>query len=238
MACDVRPYIRLKKSLRTLYVALSLLAVFGLLLCMSSKKSSPRRMLKAAAKTTFDVFDPVYGIFPGQRQLSGQSPDNVLGLTRREVKLVDRVHDIEDENRRLKYHLSVSQNQLIGVLGEQQQQKNDFDEAKRKVEADDYDEGGGEEGHRQQEQAAPCGHGHPGHKVLSKCEVIHIAMVCAGYNTTRTVVTLIKSILFYRHHPVHFHFVTDLPSKKVMETLFETWKVCSYLYGLCTFGHC
>jgi len=182
-------------------------------------------MLKAAAKTTFDVFDPVYGIFPGQRQLSGQSPDNVLGLTRREVKLVDRVHDIEDENRRLKYHLSVSQNQLIGVLGEQQQQKNDFDEAKRKVEADDYDEGGGEEGHRQQQQAAPCGHGHPGHKVLAKCEVIHIAMVCAGYNTTRTVVTLIKSILFYRHHPVHFHFVTDLPSKKVMETLFETWKL-------------
>ena len=71
-------------------------------------------MLRAAAKTTFDVFDPVYGIFPGQRQLSGQSPDNMLGLSRREVKLVDRVHDIEDENRRLKYHLSVSQNQLIG----------------------------------------------------------------------------------------------------------------------------
>jgi len=174
-----------------------------------------KRMFKAAAKTTFDVFDPVYGIFPGQRQLSGQSPDNMLGLSRREVKLVDRVHDIEDENRRLKYFLSK-------ISRDQQQQKNDFEEVKRKVE-DDYDEGGGEEGHRHQPQTAPCNH-HQG-KLLAKCEVIHIAMVCAGYNSTRTVVTLIKSILFYRHHPVHFHFITDLPSKNVMETLFDTWKL-------------
>merc|ERR1712223_1068586 len=206
-----------------LYITLSILISLGLLWCLSSNGNNSRKILKAAAKSTFDV----YGIFPGQRQLSGQSPDNMLGLSRREVKLVDRVHDIEDENRRLKYHLSVSQNQLIAVLGEQQQQKHDFDDAKRKAE-EDYDEGGGEEGHRFQQQnlaagSPPCNH-HQG-KVLAKCEVIHIAMVCAGYNNTRTVVTLIKSILFYRHHPVHFHFITDLPSKRVMETLFETWKL-------------
>ena len=58
--------------------------------------------------------------------------------------------------------------------------------------------------------------------------------VCAGYNSTRIMVTLIKSILFYRRHPVHFHFITDQPSRKSMETLFETWmlpqvKVSFYL---------
>lgn len=30
----------------------------------------------------------------------------------------------------------------------------------------------------------------------SKCEIIHVAIVCAGYNSSRSVVTLIKSILF------------------------------------------
>lgn len=33
---------------------------------------------------------------------------------------------------------------------------------------------------------------------LPKCEVIEVAIVCAGYNSSRSVVTLIKSILFYR----------------------------------------
>ena len=58
---------------------------------------------------------------------------------------------------------------------------------------------------------------------LPKCELIHIAIVAAGYNSSRTVVTLIKSILFYRKHPIHFHFVTDEASKNVMKTLFDTW---------------
>ena len=59
---------------------------------------------------------------------------------------------------------------------------------------------------------------------VPKCEVIQIAIMCGGYNSTSTtMVTLIKSILFYRHHPVHFHFITDQPSKKVMETLFEAF---------------
>ena len=59
--------------------------------------------------------------------------------------------------------------------------------------------------------------------VVPKCEVIHISLVCAGYNSTRSVVTLIKSVLFYRHHPIHFHFVTDEPSKNILNTLFKTW---------------
>lgn len=65
-----------------------------------------------------------------------------------------------------------------------------------------------------------------------KCEVIHIAVVCAGYNSTRSFVTLVKSLLFYRKNPLHFHIVTDHVANVVLNTLFKTWNVPQrkYLY--------
>ncbi|CAB1426930.1 unnamed protein product, partial [Pleuronectes platessa] len=33
--------------------------------------------------------------------------------------------------------------------------------------------------------------------VVDKCETIHVAIVCAGYNASRDVVTLVKSVLFH-----------------------------------------
>ena len=71
--------------------------------------------------------------------------DNVLGLSRREAKLVDRVHEAEDETRRLKRQLTISQNQLISLLGEQQKNDNSGRRANDHFD-DDYDNGGGEEG--------------------------------------------------------------------------------------------
>lgn len=61
--------------------------------------------------------------------------------------------------------------------------------------------------------------------ILPKCEVIEIAIVCAGYNSSRSVVTLIKSILFYRKNPLHFHFISDAVAHSVLQTLFYTWNV-------------
>ena len=63
----------------------------------------------------------------------------------------DRVHDIEDENRRLKRQLTISQNQLISLIGEQQ--KNELSGRANDHFEDDYDNGGGEEGHK-----PPCKH--------------------------------------------------------------------------------
>lgn len=60
---------------------------------------------------------------------------------------------------------------------------------------------------------------------MDKCEVIEVGIVCAGYNSTRSVVTLIKSILFYRKNPLRFHFIVDVISKKILKTLFNTWKI-------------
>ena len=61
----------------------------------------------------------------------------------------------------------------------------------------------------------------------NECEVVHISMVAAGYSTARTVVTLIKSILFYRLSPLHFHFVTDTAARHVLSTVFKTWQLPS-----------
>lgn len=55
------------------------------------------------------------------------------------------------------------------------------------------------------------------------CETIHVAIVCAGYNASRTVVPLLKSILFYRRNPIVFHFVSDYVARKILNHLAKTW---------------
>lgn len=60
---------------------------------------------------------------------------------------------------------------------------------------------------------------------VPKCEVIQVAIVCAGYNSSRSVVTLIKSILFYRKNPIHFHFISDSVAHLILQTLFKSWSV-------------
>lgn len=60
---------------------------------------------------------------------------------------------------------------------------------------------------------------------VPKCDFIHIAIVCAGYNASRSVVTLIKSILFYRKNPLFFHMISDSVAQVILQTLFNTWSV-------------
>uniref|UniRef100_A0AAR2JY53 LARGE xylosyl- and glucuronyltransferase 1 n=1 Tax=Pygocentrus nattereri TaxID=42514 RepID=A0AAR2JY53_PYGNA len=61
--------------------------------------------------------------------------------------------------------------------------------------------------------------------VVDKCETIHVAIVCAGYNASRDVVTLVKSVLFHRRNPLHFHFITDSIAQQILASLFHTWMV-------------
>ncbi|XP_017281863.1 LARGE xylosyl- and glucuronyltransferase 1 isoform X2 [Kryptolebias marmoratus] len=61
--------------------------------------------------------------------------------------------------------------------------------------------------------------------VVDKCETIHVAIVCAGYNASRDVVTLVKSVLFHRRNPLHFHFITDSIAQQILSALFHTWMV-------------
>ena len=67
MAFDVR---RLRRQRSLLCGILGVSILFGVIW----NYSRPRTVSPGSSRGTFDVFDPVYGIFPGQRQLSGQSP--------------------------------------------------------------------------------------------------------------------------------------------------------------------
>ncbi|XP_068539910.1 xylosyl- and glucuronyltransferase LARGE2 isoform X2 [Anas acuta] len=67
----------------------------------------------------------------------------------------------------------------------------------------------------------------PKQRVVHKCELLHVAIVCAGHNASRDVVTLVKSILFHRKNPLHFHFITDSVAHQILQTLFQSWMVPS-----------
>ncbi len=60
---------------------------------------------------------------------------------------------------------------------------------------------------------------------MPQCEVIHVSVVCAGIDTARAVATLVKSLLFYRKNPVHFHLVVDQIAQEILEKLFSTWRI-------------
>ncbi|KFQ11205.1 Glycosyltransferase-like LARGE2, partial [Leptosomus discolor] len=58
-------------------------------------------------------------------------------------------------------------------------------------------------------------------------QLLHVAIVCAGHNASRDVVTLVKSILFHRKNPLHFHFITDSVAHQILQMLFQSWMVPS-----------
>ncbi|GIY24009.1 LARGE xylosyl- and glucuronyltransferase 1 [Caerostris extrusa] len=134
--------------------------------------------------------------------------DNFLGFTRREAKLAERVREVEEQNQLLRRQLSISQNHLLSVMSESQN--------------DSQTLGAKEEDSSSSQRTVPCLNQEP---EVPKCEVIHIAIVCAGYNSSRSVVTLIKSILFYRKNPLHFHFIADSVAQLILQTLVSTWNV-------------
>lgn len=121
-----------------------------------------------------------------------------MGLTGREALLANRVHDVEDENQVLQNALSKSQKQLLAVF-QREEKPESGSPVQEKVNCD--------------ENRVP------------KCQVIHVVSVCAGFNSSRLAVTLVKSILFFRKHPLHLHFVTDQNAMNILNHLFQTWDV-------------
>nr|XP_055210725.1 xylosyl- and glucuronyltransferase LARGE2 isoform X6 [Gorilla gorilla gorilla]XP_055210726.1 xylosyl- and glucuronyltransferase LARGE2 isoform X6 [Gorilla gorilla gorilla] len=93
-----------------------------------------------------------------------------------------------------------------------------FDGRPRRAAALDGDPGAGPGDHNRSD----CG---PQPPPPPKCELLHVAIVCAGHNSSRDVITLVKSMLFYRKNPLHLHLVTDAVARNILETLFHTWMV-------------
>lgn len=138
----------------------------------------------------------------------GQAPENnLLGFSKREAILADRVREVEQHNQLLQRQLSLSRQQLTQLM--QRESRN---------------------GSSSSDVGGPCasgGGGGGGSQLpeVPKCEVLQVAIVCAGYNASRSVVTLVKSVLFYRKNPLHFHFISDAVAHLVLQTLFRTWNV-------------
>ncbi|NXE27909.1 LARG2 glucuronyltransferase, partial [Ardeotis kori] len=120
--------------------------------------------------------------------------------------LASRVRRVEEENQQLRQQLG--QAQAEGSDGSPQWGAS----------AEDGDSPGGERSNR-----TAC----PKQRLVHKCELLHVAIVCAGHNASRDVVTLVKSILFHRKNPLHFHFITDSVAHQILQTLFQSWMVPS-----------
>ncbi|KAM9309758.1 xylosyl- and glucuronyltransferase LARGE1 isoform 4-T4 [Pholidichthys leucotaenia] len=147
--------------------------------------------------------------------LEAQSPIPVVGAGERQA-LELRVRAVEEENRALRRELSRpprSPSARLASGGHHGNQSRTHSE-----------EGTGD---NEGQKAAAVGNSSDcvQQPVVDKCETIHVAIVCAGYNASRDVVTLVKSVLFHRRNPLHFHFITDSIAQQILSSLFHTWMV-------------
>uniref|UniRef100_A0A8C9T091 LARGE xylosyl- and glucuronyltransferase 2 n=1 Tax=Scleropages formosus TaxID=113540 RepID=A0A8C9T091_SCLFO len=134
--------------------------------------------------------------------------------------LESRVREMEEENQQLR--LQLSQSQVAAVQG----QDGSYGNAQWVASADTGPEDGentAEERSTQKGNHTTCAR----RPMVEKCELIHVACVCAGHNASRDVVTLVKSILFHRRNPLHFHFITDAVAHQILSSLFQSWMVPS-----------
>ncbi|XP_012686144.1 LARGE xylosyl- and glucuronyltransferase 2 [Clupea harengus] len=130
--------------------------------------------------------------------------------------LESRVREVEEENRKIRLQLSQSQGLAAqppeGNYGNQQWV------ASADTGPEDVENTAEERANHSDCSRSPT---------VEKCELIHVACVCAGHNASRDVVTLVKSILFHRRNPLHFHFITDTVAHQILSALFQSWMVPS-----------
>lgn len=162
------------------------------------------------------------GLFIKQHQLLEKSSNflntnqDLSGSKSISLELLERVNEIEQENFVLKQQLKNAETklaQLISHPGSSNQVHSNGEVANTSSSQLAFSK-----------SLAVSNGVYSGPKIL-KCELIQVAIVCAGYNSSRSVVTLIKSILFYRKQPLHFHFIVDTTANLILSTLFKTWAI-------------
>ncbi|XP_037649656.1 LARGE xylosyl- and glucuronyltransferase 2 [Sebastes umbrosus] len=131
--------------------------------------------------------------------------------------LESRVREVEEENRQIRLQLSQSQ----GTAGHPAD--GNYANQQWGASADTGPEDGDNTAEEKNNNHTEC----PRSPTVQKCELIHVACVCAGHNATRDVVTLVKSVLFHRRNPLHFHFITDTVANRILSSLFQSWMVPS-----------
>ncbi|XP_028750603.1 xylosyl- and glucuronyltransferase LARGE1 isoform X1 [Peromyscus maniculatus bairdii] len=141
------------------------------------------------------------------------SPRYTASSQRERESLEVRVREVEEENRSLRRQLSLAQGQ--GPAHRRGNHSKTYS----------MEEGTGDSENLRAGivagNSSECGQ----QPAVEKCETIHVAIVCAGYNASRDVVTLVKSVLFHRRNPLHFHLIADSIAEQILATLFQTWMV-------------
>ncbi|XP_061594885.1 xylosyl- and glucuronyltransferase LARGE2s [Cololabis saira] len=130
--------------------------------------------------------------------------------------LESRVREVEEENRQIRLQLSQSQGTAAQLA------EGNYGNQQWGASADTVPEDGDNTA-EEKNNHTDC----PRSPTVQKCELIHVACVCAGHNASRDVVTLVKSILFHRRNPLHFHFITDTVANRILSSLFQSWMVPS-----------
>ncbi|XP_024118751.1 LARGE xylosyl- and glucuronyltransferase 2 [Oryzias melastigma] len=127
-----------------------------------------------------------------------------------------RVREVEEENRQIRLQLSQSQGTAAQLA------EGNYGNQQWGASADTVPEEGDNTA-EEKNNHTDC----PRPPTIQKCELIHVACVCAGHNASRDVVTLVKSVLFHRRNPLHFHFITDTVANRILSALFRSWMVPS-----------
>ncbi|KAM6942938.1 xylosyl- and glucuronyltransferase LARGE2s isoform 1-T2 [Xenentodon cancila] len=130
--------------------------------------------------------------------------------------LESRVREVEEENRQIRLQLSQSQGTAAQLA------EGNYGNQQWGASADTVPEDGDNTA-EEKNNHTDC----PRSPTVQKCELIHVACVCAGHNASRDVVTLVKSVLFHRRNPLHFHFITDTVANRILSSLFQSWMVPS-----------
>ncbi|XP_043963504.1 LARGE xylosyl- and glucuronyltransferase 1 isoform X1 [Gambusia affinis] len=147
--------------------------------------------------------------------LEAQSPPP-LGYTNARLALELRIRAVEEENRALRQELSHplrnSSASYTNITSKGNQSRTHLEK-------------GTSNNDGQKNVAVGNNSNCLQHQLVDKCETIHVAIVCAGYNASRDVVTLVKSVLFHRRNALHFHFITDSIAKQILSYLFHSWMV-------------
>ena len=166
-------------------------------------------------------------IFTKMKQSNFGKQENFLYFTDREAKMAERVKEMEQQNQFLRRQLSISREKLVSIMSEAQNevnmQNNISKEKANSIDSTSHDD-------KTSSKTIDYKNGTICNQIdqddyIHKCEIIQVAIVCSGYNSSRSLVTLIKSILFYRKNPIHFHFISDSVAQLILQTLFSTWAV-------------
>ena len=67
-------------------------------------------------------------------------------------------------------------------------------------------------------------------RAVHKCEMVHLAFVVENLRTLITQV--VKSVLIYRHCPLHLHFVVDQFNQTILQRLLHSWELPYVEYSI------